>query len=433
MTINKKSKLAVYIISVLVSIFIIFATYNIFIKNTDLTIYGIINDADGIGRQPIDLINMLDEEKIDINFIGEVHSKRNLNQNIRAVLKNYNFKIGRVFINEEPLLHLANHKYKFQRSIYKKLAKINPLHRSEQIWLAYSMFESDKITKAWVYELNINYDAVVVPDKVFVKIYEDSGVKIPIFVVPLSVDFSNQLKQPLKTEANQIFTFGNLSTIENRKNIFTLLEAFKKAFGNRKDVRLILNARRAEEKYGKKIYEYIINHNMTNVDYNIMTKDAGLYNYIFDHIDCYVSLSKGEGFSVQPREAMARGIPVIVSDSLAQKTIADSGLVRVVPANTLKVATYFDDSAIIGNNYDVELTDTVAAMKDVYNNYQKYLNLSAKAREWVSQYNYENIRLLYVNLVKPKKVIFGKENKVTKDYIETNSEKLYNKYINNIK
>ena len=417
-------------ICIALSILVTFSIYNIFIKNSDVTVYGYIKYADGLGRQSVDLINMLESNKIDVNFIGAVLSKEDLSPTVKSVLRKLNFKIGKVLINEQPLNLFGKEKYAFDSLFFKLFQSINQIARSKQIWLSYSMFESDKISSLWVEELNNKYDAAILPDESLVSIYQNAGVKIPLFVVPLSVDFSQALTQPIKTDVHPVFTFANFSTIEDRKNIIKLLQAFKQAFAGRSDVRLLLSARKSETSYREKVVEYIMENNLTNVDYSILEKDATLYNQYFNQADCYVSLSKGEGFSVQPREAMARGIPVIVSDSLAQKTIADSGFVRVVPAVLPKLATYFDNTLVLGNNFDVETKAAAEALLDVYNNYSKYLALGANARQWVKKYSYENIKPLYMNLVKPKKIILGKVNKVTEDYLETTSEELYNKYVN---
>ncbi|MCT4634693.1 MAG: glycosyltransferase [Rickettsiales bacterium] len=410
-------------------IFLLFIGYRTFIKNNDVTIYGVINQADSIGRQPLDLINMLSGE-VDMNFIGKIISTRDLNANAKSVLRNFNFKIGHIFFYEYVFNVWGEEDYKFNRTKYKLLSKINGLDKSEQIWIAYSMFESDKISSFWVEELNKNYDLVVLPDSNLVPIYEKSGVKIPIFVAPLAVNYGDAITQPLKSEAHPIFTFADFSAMIDRKNTVKLLQAFKQAFGNRKDVRLLLSSRMSEDLHRQKIIDYIVNNQMNNVDYDISIKNTDTYNKLFDQVDCYISLSKGEGFSVQPREAMARGIPVIVSTALAQKTIADSGFTKAVNANIEKPAFYYDGQAMIGQNFDVDVNEAANAMLDVYNNYQEYLKYSAEARKWAEQYTYDNIRALYLNLVKPKKIFLGKENKVTKDYLETNSKELYHKYNN---
>lgn len=416
------------LLSIIFLLFLFFS-YRILIRNTDVTIYGIINQADSIGRQPIDLINMLSDD-VDINFIGSVISKDELSPKVKSVLSkfNSNFKIGHVFVFDYVLNVWGGESYKFDKPIYKYLSKINGLDRNEQIWIAYSMFESDTLSPHWVYELNKNYDAVVVPDANLIPIYQNSGVSVPIFVVPLAVNYGEGITQPIKAQAHPVFTFADFGAMIDRKNTIKVLEAFKLAFGNRKDVKLILSSRGSEDLHRQKIIEFITENDMDNVDYSITKKDTKTYNDLFNQVDCYVSLSKGEGYSVQPREAMARGIPVIVTDAIAQKTIADSGLVKGIHADIRKPAFYYDGNALVGHNFDVNVKKAADAMLDVYNNYSKYLANAEAERKWAEQYTYANIKPLFVNMVKPKKVIFGDHNEITKDYLMTNSKYLYNKY-----
>jgi len=410
---------------------VLFFGCRILIRNPEVTIYGIINQGDSIGRQPIDLINMLYDD-VDINFIGSVISKDELSPKVKSVLSkfNNNYKIGHIFIYDYVFNVWGGEDYKFNKPLYKNLAKINGLPRNKQVWLAYSMFESDSISSHWVSELNNNYDAVVVPDSNLIPIYQKSGVIIPIFAVPLAVNYGEALTQPIKKQAHQVFTFADFGAMIDRKNTIKVLEAFNLAFSNRKDVKLILSSRMSEDLHRQKIIEFITDNNMDNVDYSIMKKDTKAYNDLFNQVDCYVSLSKGEGFSVQPREAMARGIPVIATDAIAQKTIVDSGLVRGLHADVRKPAFYYDGKALIGHNYDVDVKLAADAMLDVYNNYSKYLANAEAERKWAAQYTYDNVKPLFLSMVKPKKVILGEKNEITKDYLMTNSKELYQKYCN---
>ena len=91
-----------------------FFSYHFFIRNTDVTVYGAINQADSIGRQPIDLINMLDEN-LNVNFIGTVLSKNELSPKVKSVLRNYNFKIGKVFVFDHVLNVFGGENYKFNK------------------------------------------------------------------------------------------------------------------------------------------------------------------------------------------------------------------------------------------------------------------------------------------------------------------------------
>lgn len=417
------SKSIILIIVILLTILSGIKVYKVFIRNTDVTIFGAINQADGIGRQAIDLIKLYANNKLNINFIGKINSESDLDSGVKKILGEKNYKIGKVFINTNFL----HEKLPVDRKIYKILSKINPISRNKQIWFSYTMFESDAIMSYWVKQLNERYDAVIIPDENIKETYVNSGVRIPIFVLPLSVYLDDFLTAPLKTKANKVFTFGNFSSIEDRKNTLKLVQSFHIAFGNNPSFKLIIDAHRGNYDYEKKVLSYIDDNKIGNIVIKTNhKKSTSEYLSLFQEIDCYVSFSKGEGFSVQPREAMAMGIPVIVTDAFAQKTIADSGLVRVVKANQKKMALY--DSDVIGNNSDFDLNDGVEALKDMHKNYQYYLDKSSSARNWAMQYTYQSLRPYYLSLVKPNNVVLGKENIITKDYIETNSETLYKKY-----
>jgi len=153
-----------------------------------------------------------------------------------------------------------------------------------------------------------------------------------------------------------------------------------------------------------------------------------LYMDAQQQTDCFVYPSKGEGFSVQPREAMALGIPTIITNNTAQKTICNSGLVECVDSNIEKAAYYQLWEAIIGNNFDCTVDDLANAMLKVYENYDHYLKQSEAARAWATGYKYENLKEKYLNMVKPKKILLGDKNEITDDYLMTNSKELYEKY-----
>jgi glycosyltransferase involved in cell wall biosynthesis len=145
-------------------------------------------------------------------------------------------------------------------------------------------------------------------------------------------------------------------------------------------------------------------------------------------LDCYVLFSHGEGFSISPREALALGIPCILSNNSAHKTICKTGYVRVVPSDILSKVVFYELDNHITYMYGTNLEDARQALKDVYNNYEIYKNKALDGRKWVQQYLIPNLKQKYINLIKPRKILFGDENIVTDDYFMTNSKVLFEKY-----
>ena len=316
----------------------------------------------------------------------------------------------------------------FKKKNFLSRLLFNP--EQDVILIAYSMFESSLIKREWVEIINKYFDLVAVPDKFLVEVYKNSGVKKPIFVLPRGVDYQGHINKPLKSQRNKLFTFGNLSTTGDRKNTTKLIEAFIAAFKGQSDVQLIINSRYKNKKEYYKVLGALTNNARDkNIIYRVEKLSAYEYQTLFDTFDCYVSLSKGEGFSIIPREAMARGIPTIVTNNTGQSTIAQSSLVEVVASDIIRPAFYNDMEYNIGYNYDCTVEDAAQAMKNVYNNYPAYLHKSKDMREWAAQYEYEKLKPLYLNLMaRPKKVILGERNEVTAEYIMTDSLQLFEKY-----
>ena len=153
-----------------------------------------------------------------------------------------------------------------------------------------------------------------------------------------------------------------------------------------------------------------------------------MYLKTFEDLDCYVSISTGEGFSIQPREAMALGIPAVLTNNTAQSTICDSNLVRKVTSSIEIPAFNVGFNNYYGVCYDCKQDDVAHALRDIYDNYDHYLQQGAQARAWVKQYCYSELRPLYVSLVKPQHIILGQENKLTAHSLTTDSPELFEKY-----
>lgn len=387
----------------------------------DVTVAGFIQMADGMGRQSVELINAL-KDHFDVHFKKTriLHNLTDVPENIHKILSDRTRPLGKVVIFEETL---SEPEACFQK-VFSTL-------RNNQIRLAYSMFETSKIPQDFVNKIERYFDAVIVADPYNVKTYKDSGVTVPIFVLPLGLDLTRFIEAPLKSHKNTPFVFANFSTCENRKNHLMMIRAFAKAFGNRDDVILKINARRGIEPETTLVRQEIEDLGLKNVFFTVESVDNTQYLKNFQSIDCYVNFSKGEGFSIQPREAMALGIPVIVSDNTAQSTICASNLVLSIPSNIEERAIYesFPTGDDYGNNFNSSLEDAASAMQEVFENYENHLNAAQQRRDWVKQYEFKCLTPIYTTLVKPKKIILGNENLLTSDVLITTSETLYKKYL----
>ncbi len=292
--------------------------------------------------------------------------------------------------------------------------------------IAFSWADQTGLEEKLVYRLNKYFDLIVVPDECLVNVYKKSGVKIPIFVLPEAIDLEPFLQLPQKTKRNEPFVFGCSAAYWPRKNHILLLQAFAQEFRNVPNVKLKIHGRWGEgyTKLKKMLHELRLNN--VEIIEKVMTRQE--YIDFFASLDCYILLSRGEAFSITPREALAAGIPCIISDNTAHGTIVKSGFVSGIKSTVMIPQYSGTGKKIIGYQFDCNIMDARNAMRDVYMQYHKHLAKAQQGRIWVQQYLPYNLNKRYQMLVKPKTVSLGTKNKLIKHGIITNNKALYEKY-----
>lgn len=382
----------------------------------DLTVVGSIKFADGLGRLPIGFIDQL-KDSLKINFISTrpVIDITDVPKDVKKIIVDKNKTPGNVSILFDPLWYKS-----WNPSSYVPKTTIK---------IAYSMLESTEIPSQWVDILNTEFDLVVVPAEFLIEVYEKSGVTIPIFYIPHGIYIENFLKEPLKTKPNKPFVFGTTAGFWPHKNHTLLLEAFIKEFKNNKNIKLKLHGRFGDAKIINNIKDIINKQKITNVELITESFNDSEYTEFMKSLDCYVLISKGEGFSVTPREALALGIPSIICNNTAHDILCKTPFVKCIKSELKEPADYRTHFGFYsGFNFNCEQKDVQAALRSVYENYEYYLKLAQQGRSWVKQYLFKNLKNKYLNLFKPETVNFGKLNIVTDSYLMTNSWDLYKKY-----
>jgi hypothetical protein len=398
---------------------ILFLTIKLCFAVSDLSIVGPIKFNDGIFRLPLVWIEQLKND-LTIDYVSTGYIDLNgISQDTKGII---NLAISDRF--KEIINQPANVGI-FLSSPWTLSKYHDEYMTNNKVKIAYSMLESDCIPDEWVHEFNSKFDAVVVPDKYLINVYINSGVKKPIFVLPCGLFLQDFLNQPLKKNKNNIFRFGCSATFSDDKNQKKLLEAFIKCFGNNKKVELYLHGRGGDE---SSLVEYIKKNNIKNVIINKKSMGHNEYIDLFKSFDCYVLLSKGEGFSITPREAMALGIPCILSNNTAHISICETGLVEAVESLIVEPSYYFIFGKYVGNKFDCNIDDVCFSLRKVYNNYESFLDKSLALRDWALKFNYKNLKNLYLSLVKPKKIQLGEKNHIAEEVLITNSIELIEKY-----
>lgn len=168
--------------------------------------------------------------------------------------------------------------------------------------IGYTMVENTKIGENWVKLCN-NMDAMFVPSQFLVNVFKECGVTRPIKVVKQGVD---SRKFPyIERIPKSKFIFGTVGYIDERKNWQDLVQAFCSEFET-EDVELWI----------KNSNPYFKHKSFTDKRIKVINRSFtyGEIQKLYTLFDCFVFPSHAEGSGLPPREAMATGLPVIVTN-----------------------------------------------------------------------------------------------------------------------
>lgn len=391
----------------------------------DLSLVGNINFSDGFGRQCIGVIDCL-KDCLSINYLYNAHGSyqakkmlglKNVNPIIEKILQNEDRSQGRVILYEAPI------------AVSKAYKNLDP----NSIRIAYSMTSSSRLKHYWANVLNANFDAVAVPSSFLIDAYQKSGVKIPIFLLPLGVYLDEFFTSSIQTNRNGNFPFifGSTEAFQPRKNHDILIQAFLEEFKDNPSVILRLNGRKQDGSSSTfaKLEKMVKEQNAKNILLSESTLSWHEYIQFMKDLSCCVNISQGEGYSIIPREAMALGVPCILSNNTAQSDLCKVSFVRSIQTNPQMVLPKESLNWYAGSFFQCTVLDVRKALRDIYNNYDQWLHNAQSNRTWVSQFTWNSLQKKYLSLIKPKKIVLGTKNHIHDTHLETNSIALYKKYL----
>ncbi|MBE9914747.1 glycosyltransferase family 4 protein [Paenibacillus donghaensis] len=187
-----------------------------------------------------------------------------------------------------------------------------------------TVWETSRIPKGWLPHMN-KFDAVCVPSRQNKGTLRNSGVKVPIFVVPHGVNTKefhpNNKKMSVPGAAGR-FTFVSVFGFQHRKNPEGLLRAYWEEFSSKDNVMLVIKtngyaAHENEKWIQQKIAQYKkrlgIQKNTAPVVIIGRRLSENRLKGLYTLGDVFVLPTRGEGVGLPFLEALASGTPVITT------------------------------------------------------------------------------------------------------------------------
>lgn len=258
--------------------------------------------------------------------------------------------------------------------------------RPEQYTIGYTPWESTELKPGWLEVFN-ECDEVWTTSDWVAEIYHNAGVKVPIktYLHGIESDWS-----PYKRKVSSTLKFFHQGEPAPRKNGQLAYNAFKAAFGNRKDVSLTLKTSSSKQctvRKGNGVTYGPPGGPQDNV--KIITDIVDLHDliglYHSHHVMVYPSA--GEGFGLTPLQALGTGMPVICTEEWApyKKYLGNLGL----------SSRYIDSpwpEMHPGKVLEVNFDELVDKYRWVADNYSDTSNVAFKNSFQIHQdYNWENL------------------------------------------
>lgn len=239
-----------------------------------------------------------------------------------------------------------------------------------------AMFESDWIPNNWEYLINEYLDELWVPSQFSHDVFKSAGVYIPIKIIQEGFDgkiFTGNLKYALNSPENinpqkregakrivvnlrqKYFSecqpndviFLSVGKAEPRKGIEELIEVFSKMFTKSDNVCLYIRS-----KLGNRIRKRVSEIQLAGVRlFEIKHLSIDELGLVYSAADVFILPTHGEGWGRPIMEAMASGLPVIVTYWSGLTDFVDPSWAMTIPVTRFEPAFEKDSSLIGGKQY----------------------------------------------------------------------------------
>ena len=231
--------------------------------------------------------------------------------------------------------------------------------------IAHMAYDSDEFPPEWVAILNERFDLALFTSKYLEQIAINSGVRIPVGTLPVGLDIEPLIAERYVAAQPSRIRFGSISAFHERKRLDLLVESFIEAFGDRDDVELVIHSNLASGSTFERVQALTAKAPGARVTLTYGNLSDDDKNSLLASMDVYVSTSSGEGYSIDPREALALGKPLVLSGIPAHRDLGGVPGVFFVEPTSMVPARYPEiDNRVFGRQSDFSSSDFATSLSE---------------------------------------------------------------------
>src|SRR6516162_8822164 len=188
--------------------------------------------------------------------------------------------------------------------------------------LLHLAWEESALPDALAALMNLHLDGVLVPSEYSGRVIRNSGVRLPIAVIGHGIDHSGLMPRVIGDRAKRgpvthalPFTFLHISSGLARKGTEELITAYCLAFSSRDPVLLVIKTFDNPDNTIDAWVERLTGGSKYAPAIQVIVEELGQreMDFLYHIADAVVLPTRGEGFNLPAAEAMARGLPVILT------------------------------------------------------------------------------------------------------------------------
>ena len=269
--------------------------------------------------------------------------------------------------------------------------------------IAWIVFDSDELPRVWVDILNHRFDLVLTTSPHLLETVDRSGVTTPAGSLPIALDLARALAEPPPRRSSSKVRFGSLAAFHPRKGIEVLTEAFLTAFAGRAgEAELVLHSNLAFGDSFERITALVAEWGAANVTVTHQQLSAAEKDRLIRSLDVLVNCSRGEAYSVGPREALAAGCALVLSDVGGHRDLAGlPGVFSVAPALSVPARYPEIDGMVFGRQHAVTVPAVAAALQQAHGfaSSPEFAETRPARRAAAAHWSFDGLELAFASLL----------------------------------
>jgi glycosyltransferase involved in cell wall biosynthesis len=234
-----------------------------------------------------------------------------------------------------------------------------------RLMIALFFWEESAVPEHTVQLLAKNFDAIISPARTVTNALLDSGLPIPIATIgqPVDIELYSALANVRRPRGSEI-RFLHVSSCFKRKGVDVLLEAWAKAFTSADPVCLMIKTFPNPHNDVEQQLERLRHRYPDLAKVEIINRDVEQQELLqfYVNADVMVLPSRGEGYNLPALEAMASGLPLIVTGHGGQRDFCGDREARLIDYRFAPSESHVSGHHSLWVEPDVE--DLAAALRE---------------------------------------------------------------------